>query len=734
MSTQGRRSARRAVPAAAQASGAAATGLWPPLGGRTHLLALLALGTLAALVYANSFQAGFTLDNAFRIHGDARVHQASADNVRQIFTQDYSAPRFVNGVYRPLTTLSLMFNYAVLGGGENPAGYHVLNLLLHWVNAVLVYCLALAVLADAWAAFFTAALFTTHPIATEAVTNIIGRADLLATLAVLGGTLLYLRSGQESGRRRTAWLLGLALGTTLGLLAKESAVGILGAMLAFDLAYRVRWRSPGGVAELRRQLWALFRTGYIALVPAFAAVALLRASVYRNLEIGEVPFLENPLVQADALSARLTALKVLGRYVWHLLWPAALSCDYSYDAIPLVAWPPTRWEDWQGFLALAGLVAALVALVRWRRRSPAFVFFALFFLLTFLPTSNLPLIIGTIMGDRLVYLPSVGFAGCLVVAVAALCHRRLATVLLGLIVVAYGVRTLARNADWRDDLRLFESAARAAPGSYKVHKALAWSLDAQDRDHAQLDRIIEEEERALAIIATSSLPPGARSWSLLQSLGEHHALKAALLGAETAEGRRRLARAADLLTEAAAVNQAKEEIGRAKALGRDTRNGDVVRPGAPEIYAALGRVHLTLGDIEKAGDAFDHLAHLVPAQPDAHVGLARVQIARGEVEQAAVSLLAALTVDRRRQDAWQLLVQVYERTDPGGCAILREAGRAAVNWNCPLVRTQLCTADAQLIRLFLAARQRPAAQQLAEQAVRQLQCPRETIEPLLAGG
>src|SRR5437879_200346 len=95
---------------------------------------------------------------------------------------------------------------------------------------------ALAVLADAWAAFFTAALFTTHPIATEAVTNIIGRADLLATLAVLGGTLLYLRSGQESGRPRTAWLLGLALGTTLGLLAKESAVGILGAMLALALA------------------------------------------------------------------------------------------------------------------------------------------------------------------------------------------------------------------------------------------------------------------------------------------------------------------------------------------------------------------------------------------------------------------------------------------------------------------------------------------------------------------
>src|SRR5207247_9623286 len=121
----------------------------------------------------------------------------------------------------------------------------------------------------------TAALFTTHPTATEAVTNIIGRADLLATLAVLGGTLLYLRSGQESGRRRTAWLLGLALGTTLGLLAKESAVGILGAMLAFDLAYRVHWGWPGGVAELGRAVWGVVRNGFVALAPGCAAGGLL---------------------------------------------------------------------------------------------------------------------------------------------------------------------------------------------------------------------------------------------------------------------------------------------------------------------------------------------------------------------------------------------------------------------------------------------------------------------------
>src|SRR2546427_11294166 len=93
------------------------------------------------------------------------------------------------------------------------------------------------------------------------------------------------------------------------------------------------------------------------------------------------------------------------------------------------------------------------------------------------------------------------------------------------------------------------------------------------------------------------------------TLFRSHALKAALLGAETAEGRRRRARAADLLTEAAAVNRAKGEIGRAKALGRYTRTAGAVPRGAPEIYAALAPDPLTLGAIEKAGDALDHHAN-----------------------------------------------------------------------------------------------------------------------------
>jgi protein O-mannosyl-transferase len=709
---------------------------------RTHVLALAALAAVAGLAYANSLRAGFTLDNYYLVLADERVHRATLDAVAQIFSQDYWAPRFVTGVYRPLATLSLLFNYAVLGGRDSPLGYHVLNLLLHWGNTALVYGLALAVFADAWAAFFTAAIFTAHPIATEAVTNIVGRADLLATMAVLGGTLLHLRSTRTTGSARAACLVALALAAALGLLSKESAVGVLGAMLAWDLA---SWADAG-----ERGRWPLGRrvAGYVALVPAFAGVALLRAAIYRTLDVRDTPFLENPLVRADWWAARLTALKVLGRYLWLLVWPRTLSCDYSYDAIPVVAWPPRGWEDWQGPLALAGLLAGIGALVWWRRRSRPLVFFELFFLLTLLPVSNLVLTIGTIMGERLLYLPSIGFAGTVVLAISALCRRLApatagerrpgpngaARVVLGLVVLAYAARTHARNADWQDDLRLWQSTVRAVPGSYKAHKALASTLAAADAGHARLDVIIDEEERALAIIDTSGLGPEARSMELAQSLGDHYRLRAARLGPQGEAGRAALRRAVEMLEQAATIADAKDRLKRARALRRGPPPAAAPDAVPPGIHVALGDAYLTLGDVDRAADAFRHLSAL---DPESRVGLGRVQMATGDLGRAAISFIEALTLDRDRADAWNLLLAAYERADPAGCALVRDPANAASarpDWNCPLVHAHVCTADAELVRLFLAAGQPAAAQAIAEHAVGKQGCPRESIVPPAPGG
>src|ERR1700688_2676057 len=90
---------------------------------RNPALLLLALFALTLLAYANSFQTGFPLDNRFLFPGRPRLTAATADNLNLIFTQDYCYPQVVGGVYRPVTTLSYLFNYSILGSRDHPASY-----------------------------------------------------------------------------------------------------------------------------------------------------------------------------------------------------------------------------------------------------------------------------------------------------------------------------------------------------------------------------------------------------------------------------------------------------------------------------------------------------------------------------------------------------------------------------------------------------------------------------------
>src|SRR5207247_877033 len=100
---------------------------------RLHHVLILLLGMMILVVYSNSFQGGFPLDNQPLILDDFRVHAFTLPNLSLIFTNDYWF-RITSGLYRPVTTLSYLFNYTVLGNSANPTGYHVVNLALAWLN------------------------------------------------------------------------------------------------------------------------------------------------------------------------------------------------------------------------------------------------------------------------------------------------------------------------------------------------------------------------------------------------------------------------------------------------------------------------------------------------------------------------------------------------------------------------------------------------------------------------
>ena len=422
---------------------------------RRHGFRLLAIWGLVLVAYSNSFQAALVFDNASVIGADPRIREATSEDVKSILTGRYWYVNTNAGLYRPFTTFSYLLNYAVLGNGPRPAGYHIVNFVLHEVNVALVYALGVLVFGETAPALAMAAIWGLHPLLTESVTNIVGRADLLAALGVLAGLLCHARGASAAGRRKAAWLGGLAAAQALGLFSKESAAVLPGIMLLYD----VTWRERTG--------WRRRAPGYAAVALPFAAFFCLRSGFDTRMLID---FSENPLVSAGFWTARLTAVKVVGKYLWLFLWPARLSADYSYNAVPLFEWRAI-WEDAKALIALAvslgaALAAAVVAVRRPGAGKPV-LFFLAFFFVALSPASNLIVLIGSIMAERFLYLPSVGLAGSVVAAVCALGRRhsprrpavaRVAWVALGLLCLAFTARTYARNFDWRDDRSLWTSA------------------------------------------------------------------------------------------------------------------------------------------------------------------------------------------------------------------------------------------------------------------------------------
>ena|SRR5437016_1159320 len=136
-------------------------------------LAGFALIALTALAFSNSFSSGLTLDNQVLVTGDPRIREVTSQNIGQIFAHTFWWPNGEAGIYRPLATLSYLVNYAILGNGSQPAGYHWINFLLHAVNVLLVFALMLRLLGGFRLPLFIAGLWAVHPVLIESVTNIV---------------------------------------------------------------------------------------------------------------------------------------------------------------------------------------------------------------------------------------------------------------------------------------------------------------------------------------------------------------------------------------------------------------------------------------------------------------------------------------------------------------------------------------------------------------------------------
>jgi tetratricopeptide (TPR) repeat protein len=443
----------------------------------------------AALVYGNTLRNQFTLDDTLYVMGNPQTVQPS---LHSLFS-----PNRITSVYRPLTFASIALSWAL--HGPEPLGYHLLNLVLHAAVVWLLFLLLREVLAGhpeaEHAAFAAALLFAVHPIHSEAVASVMGRAEMLAAGFLLAGWILHLRD------REFPALLCFAL----AMLSKESAVAALPLVLLGDYVTG-RWKP---------------RLRYAGV----AAVTMLYLALLRTAQGGRfgqptISLMDNPLASLPPVWRILNAARVDWKYVWLHFYPAVLSCDYSFNQIPMV-------RDWRHTLPAALAAAAAVAIWVWaiRKRHTGLALAGGIYLAGFAATANILMPTGTIMGERLAYLPSAGFCVGLALAWAWLKQRQglLAWGLLLLVLLALGGRTVARNADWRDNLALYSSAVRAVPESAKMHANLGGEYMIRN----QFDLARSEFQIALRIYPDS--PNALASFGLLESWQGNYQAAGALM-------------------------------------------------------------------------------------------------------------------------------------------------------------------------------------------------------------
>jgi len=403
-------------------------GAWlPPAGAATVLTATLALAALIAIAFGGSTGFYFLSDD-FGI-----IRAANAFSGAQ-FVKALHTPGADN-FFRPLGSASYALSAA--WAGFDPLRWHIVALLFHLADTLLVFWLAFRLSRSRFAAVFAGALFTIHATRPEAAVWIASRFDLQATFFTLLGLILFLDYA-ETGGMLQAVLATAAMAAAM--LTKESA-------LVFPLLAVL-------VAAVRPSRRPLRAAGFVLL---FATA--LAAFVYRWVVLGGIGGYFVPgtdRLQAAHISP-LGILKVLGLRLW-----SALYFPINWSA------QPAHW-----LAALAALyVMCLLLLARSRPRLGLFWFALGFIAVAAIPPMHLLLIGADLQKARLLYLPSAGFAMLIAFAIDGLESRRLqAGVAAG--VLAFNFAALKHNLRfWNDASVHVERAcaviARRAPADAKV--------------------------------------------------------------------------------------------------------------------------------------------------------------------------------------------------------------------------------------------------------------------------
>jgi len=633
----------------------------------------LLLALLALLPYSNAWRAGFVYDDVRSVVEHSAV-QTRPDLVSLLRAPYWEAARTAR--WRPVATLSFALDDAL--ADDSAPWAHAVNVALHIAVTLMGWSLARRLGAGSGVALAASALFAVHPLHSEAVTWVSGRAELLAALGALAALRIALAAGPLAVAGST-----LAVFAALG--AKESAASV-----PFALLY-LRW-------GLRRAGPAQPRPAVAHVIGAFVALSVFGALRLHVLGDWGVPVpgtRANPLGGTTLFERLPTVLDVAGRALALLAWPHPLSIDYSDPVL-------SRVYGASGYAVLgAAASSALLALALWRPTRP-WGWGSGLALLSFFPASNLAVVIDTIMAERLLYLPSWGLTVATVAGGAAVVHRRPslhgpAHALLGVaLLVAMGL-TFERNRDYRNDLTLAEATLAAQRSSPHMSFNRARELGRRNRHHEALEaaRIalaIAPEQGDAVVIEVNALVALGRGDEAREVLrarlarypAEHttRARLALLLDeAGDAEASQRLAEQAlevpglDPLPWLARAAAAAEQRGDLVLAASHWQRLARARADDASIWNRLAAVALRRGDAATALRAFETARAAAPDSAEAHNGAAWALLELGGDAARAARLAArAVALDASGE---HLDTLARARAALGDCAGARAAASRA---------------------------------------------------------
>ena len=423
---------------------------------RSEIAGLLLIAVIGMLVYGNTLNHQFVYDDEFLIQRNPLIKGPGLS--KELFSENirYGAGKETNA-YRPLQMLSYRIDYFFWG--LNPTGYHLANILLHILAAAAVYLLIKALFFDELAAFLTALLFIAHPIHTEAVSYISGRADPLSALFIILGLYFYIRHQRSNFG---AFYYACLAAYLLALFSRESSLIFLLLLPLVDYfcGNNIRLQFKKYIAPAALSLLYLILRIYIVAIPTQTK-----------------HYVPTTLIQ------RLPGIFCsITDYLRLLILPLNLHMEYVMRLCPAFSLKTVS--------GIAILVFSLTFAFKSLKRRPEAAFAILWFWIAFIPVSNI-FALNAFMAEHWMYLPSIGIfflagRGLSKLLVKEGRIKTGAIVFTAALVLFYGGMTIYQNRFWREAFTLYQRILEFSPQSSRVHNSLgAVYFYRREYDHAE---------------------------------------------------------------------------------------------------------------------------------------------------------------------------------------------------------------------------------------------------------